>query len=252
MGLRSFGFVWLFTFILFSPLAQAQSKKITQQGLLWLEYNNTLRFSSRWQLVSEVHARRFINPGKAHEFVLRSQLYRRLGENWDASAGFTYSGQSPDNPLATDVLVVPELRPHIQFDFRQELGKLSIAHRYRAEKRFFRNTENGDLADGYASNYRLRYRLDMRYQLAEINSQPLTLRVYNELHINAGENIVYNRFHQNRLSGGFNQAISRNFEVELGYIYWFQQQDTGNEFYSRHVVNFIINHRINLSGSSGG
>jgi hypothetical protein len=249
MGLRSFGVFWLVTFMSLSSLAQTQDKKITEQGLVWLEYNNTLKFNSRWQLVSELHARRFIRPSEQHEFALRTQLYRSLGENWDVAAGFTYFMQSPENPLTTDVLVIPELRPHVEFDFKQALGKLSIVHRYRAEKRFFRNTANGELADGYNTNYRFRYRLDMRYHLADVGGQPLKFRVYNEIFINAGRNIVYNRFDQNRLYGGLNQAISKNFDIEAGYIYRFQQQNTGNEFYNRHVINIAVNHRIDLSGN---
>lgn len=237
------------TTILFADAATAQStgKQVTRQDLVWLSYANTIKFSSKWSLTSEAHTRRFIKPSVDHQFVLRSQARYALGENWEAVAGFTYFLQSPNDPRSIEKLAVPELRPHIQFNYNQPLGKLTVTHRYRAEKRFFRNVANGELADGYTSNYRFRYRLGLDYHIADVNEQPLKLKVNNELLVNAGNNIIYNRFDQNRLYGGINYAISNSIEVEAGYLHWYQQRSAGNQFYSRHIANVVVYHRIDLS-----
>jgi long-subunit fatty acid transport protein len=225
----------------------AQSKQVTYQQLAWFSYANTIRFHPKWSLTSEIHERRFINPNRHHQFVLRSQTRYALGENWEAVAGFTYFLQSPNDPRATQRLVVPELRPHIQFNYNQPLGRLTITHRYRAEKRFFRNTNNGELAPGYTTNYRFRYRLGIEYRLTDINDQPLKLKVNDELHVNAGKQILYNRFDQNRIYAGLSYALLGNLEVEAGYLNWYQQRSAGDQFYNRHILNVAITHRMDLT-----
>jgi opacity protein-like surface antigen len=230
-----------------SAVGQSASKHVTHQQLAWFSYANTLKFHPKWSLTSEIHERRFINPNRHHQFVLRSQARYALGENWEAVAGFTYFLQSPNDPNAKQRLTVPELRPHIQFNYNQPLGRLVITHRYRAEKRFFRNTTNGELAAGYNTSYRFRYRLGMEYRLVGINDQPLKLKVYDELHVNAGKNVMYNRFDQNRIYAGLSYAIMDNLEVEAGYLNWYQQRSAGDQFYNRHILNFAITHRMDLT-----
>lgn len=227
--------------------AQSTGRQVTEQQLIWYAYNNTLEFSPKWSVNTDFHERRFINPDEQHQFLARSQLRYMLGKNWDASFGFTYFLQSPHDPNATNKLVVPELRPHVQLDYRQSINnKLNIGHRYRVEKRFFRNTADGELADGYTTNYRIRYRLGLEYQLATINQLPLKVKVNDEIHINAGERITYNWFDQNRIYAGLSYAVHKNVTVEAGYLKWFQQRSAGNQFYSRDIINLTINHKIDL------
>lgn len=239
-------FIWVTTGI--SCYAQSSGKEVIHQQLVWFSYANTLKFHPKWSLTSEIHERRFINPDRHHQFVLRWQARYALGENWEAVAGFTYFRQSPNDPRASQRLTVPELRPHIQFNYNQPLGRWAITHRYRAEKRFFRNTANDELVPGYNTNYRFRYRLGVEYRLAEIKDHALKLKVNDEIHVNAGKNIVYNRFDQNRLYAGLSYAIVNNLEVEVGYLNWYQQRSAGNQFYNRHIINLAITHRIDLTG----
>lgn len=230
--------------------AQSPGKQVTQQQLIWYAYNNTLELSPKWSLVSEIHERRFMNPDAQHQFVTRSHLHYALGKNWSASAGFTYFLQSPQDPNAINKLAVPELRPHIQFDYKQPLDKLIIVHRYRIEKRFFRNTEDGALAEGYSANYRFRYRLGLEYQLATIKKLPLKVKASNEIHINAGERIINNRFDQNRIYAGLNYAVHKNVAVEAGYLNWYQQRASGSQYFSRDIISFSVHHKIDLKKKS--
>jgi maltoporin len=229
-----------------SLFAQSPGKQVTEQQLIWYAYNNTLELSSKWSLTSEVHERRFRKPDEQHQFQVASRLNYNLGKNWSASVAFIYFLQSPHDPHATDDLVVPELRPYIQSDYRQPLGRLTIGHRYRIEKRFFRNTADGELAEGYNTNYRFRYRLGLEYQVASIRDLPLKVKVSNEIHLNAGKRIVYNRFDQNRIYIGLNQSVQKNINVEVGYLKWYQQRAAGNQFYSRDIINLALYHKIDL------
>lgn len=229
-------------------LAQSPGKEVTHQQLVWFSYSVALTFNNRWSLITEVQERRFINPDRHHQFLARTQARYALGRNWEAELGFTYFLQSPNDPKATERLAVPELRPHIQLSYAQPLGRVSISHRYRAEKRFFRNTSNGELAPGYNTNYRFRYKLGVAYRLTYLNDRPLKLEVSDEIHLNTGDKILYNRFDQNRIYAGLSYAVSEKLEVSVGYLNWYQQRDAGNQFYNRHIVQLAISHNIDLSG----
>ncbi|WP_299989895.1 DUF2490 domain-containing protein [uncultured Pontibacter sp.] len=231
-------------------MGQPGQRQVTQQQLIWYSYNNTLLLHSNWSFGTELHERRFFNPDKHHQFLVRNSIRRKVGEGWEASAGFTYFLQSPNEPDALVRLTIPELRPHLQLNYNQPLGNLTIAHRYRAEKRYFRNASDDRLTNGYNSNYRFRYRVGIEYKLATIRNQPLKLKVNNEVFVNAGKRILYNRFDQNRIYAGVNYAILDNLEFEAAYQHWYQQRRSGYQFYNRHIINLAIYHRIDLSKKS--
>ncbi len=239
-------FFLLLAGILYATSVTAQTKQVTHQQLVWLNYNNMLEFGTQWTLTTELHERRFIFPGRHHQFVARNSLRYNLGENWAVSAGFTYFLQSPNDPRAIETLVIPELRPHVQFNYSQPLGRFTVTHRYRAEKRFYRNVANGELTPGYNSNYRFRYRLGLEFHVADIHDQPLKLKLNDEVMVNAGGDVIYNRFDQNRVYVGLNYAVSKGIEVEAAYINWYQQRRSGYEFYNRHIINLLVNHRIRI------
>ncbi|WP_068837770.1 DUF2490 domain-containing protein [Pontibacter akesuensis] len=234
--------------LLHAPLLWAQNvgKEVTRQQLVWYGYNSTLELSEQWAVNLEVEERRFFNPDEQHQFLTRGQVRFSLGKGWEAAAGFAYFLQSPHDPRATVNLVVPELRPHLQLDYKQPINKLRIAHRYRAERRFFRNTADGELAGGYSANYRFRYRLSLEYLLVKIGQQPLKGKLNDEIMFNAGENITNNRFDQNRIYVGLNYPVHKNVSVEAGYLKWFQQRASGQQFYDRDIIRLIISHKIDV------
>ncbi|GAB3194962.1 hypothetical protein ABID22_000043 [Pontibacter aydingkolensis] len=224
----------------------AQNKQVTHQQLIWLGYHNTVEWHSGWSVNSEIEERRYFNPDKQHQFLVRSQLKYTLGASWSVAAGLAYFLQSPQNPKATETLVVPELRPHLQLDYRQQIHKLTITHRYRAEKRFFRNVVNEELTKGYNSNYRFRYRIGLELPVANIKQQPLKLKINDEIMFNAGKRIANNSFDQNRIYGGLNYTLNQQVTVEAGYLKWFQQRASGFEYYDRDIVRLVVTHNISV------
>jgi hypothetical protein len=148
-------------------------------------------------------------------------------------------------------LVVPELRPHVEFNFRTHLGRVTFGHRYRAEARFFHDVLANELVDSYTfSNYRLRYQFAVEVPLLnKAASRPdrLYLRAAEEIMLNAGAKVVHNTFDQNRIDGGAGFWILPTLGVELGYLDQFQQRPSGSAYYDRRILRLTINHRIDLS-----
>jgi hypothetical protein len=225
-------------------------KQVIHQNLVWYGYNQTLQFNDKLYLQTEIQERHFINPTAQHQFLIRSHIHKLLGSSgWEASVGMCLFLQNPNEPEATTVLTIPELRPHIQMAYKQQLGHVVIDHRYRLEARFFHNTNasRSELEDGFAfGNYRFRYRLQATIPIVKIaDNRFCKLKVNDEIHVNIGSKIVTNCFDQNRLYVGSSVDVLPNLAIELGYLNWFQQNRT-DVFYNRDIVQLAVYHTIKL------
>ncbi|MFZ1688112.1 MAG: DUF2490 domain-containing protein [Flavobacteriales bacterium] len=237
--------------------AQAQEGKTkTNQQLVWFVYNNTLTFSPKWALATDIQERRFINPSAQHQFLVRTKVQYTLGQGWDVGLGGCIFWQSPNDPNSTSDLVVPELRPHLEVSQKQKVRFFKINHRYKAEARFFHHVQNGELRDGYSfRNFRFRYRLGIDVPLlksADKKLDRLTLRVNDEIHLNAGEQVVMNTFDQNRIYAGISYSATPDLSIEVGYLNWFQEQPSGDDYFNRNIFRLAINHKISLEKKKPG
>ena len=225
-------------------------KNVTHQNLLWYGYYNTLVINEKYSILSEIQERHFIDPSAQHQLIFRSNLQRKLDENWNVSGGLTYFLQSPNDPNSESDLVVPEIRPDIGFGYQQKLKKITINHRYKAEARFFHDTENDELTGGFRfSNLRFRYQLGIDIPLVKdhkTNKNKLVAKIKDEIMVNVGRKIVKNTFDQNRIYGALNYSFHPSFSIELGYMNWYQQRSSGVDFYNRNIFRLSLFHQISL------
>jgi hypothetical protein len=224
-------------------------KDVTKQNLVWYGYYFTIQFNEKWYLQSEIQERHYINPVAQHQTVLRSHIHRTLKNNWETSTGMCLFLQSPNDPHSNNRLIVPELRPHIEFTNKQKYKYFTLDHRYRAEARIFHNTnaKTTELEDGYAySNFRLRYNLQATLPVWKIDEQrALKIKFGNEIMLNAGKKIVKNVFDQNRIYAALSIDLLPSLTFDAGYMNWFQQRPSGS-FFNRHIIRFTVFQKINL------
>ena len=234
--------------ILIIPEFLLAQKKIENQQLIWYGYYNALKFNENWSLNSEIQERQFYNPTAQHQLVFRSNLERKLIGDWKASIGMTLFLQNPNNPNSESNLTVPELRPDIGFSNKQKLGFLAINHKYKAEARFFHDVENDRLVGGYRfSHFRLRYQLGLDFLIWKNEEQQMFIaKIKDEIMLNVGNKIVKNTFDQNRIYLALNYKLNNSYAVEVGYMNWFQQQKSGDDFYNRDILRFSVFHSIDL------
>ena len=103
----------------------------------------------------------------------------------------------------------------------------------RLEERYRRKIKDADeLAEGYDFNFRFRYNILFQVPLNKkmYGKGGLSFVVNDELHINFGDQIVYNYFDQNRFFAGFNYFLSKNSNLQFGYLNVFQQLSSGNKY----------------------
>lgn len=240
----------LFNLSILIVQGQPAVKQTTHQNLIWFAYMNRIDLSPKWFIGSEVQERRFVFPDKQHQLVLRSHLHYRFTPDWNVSVGFTYFLQSPQDQLSESTLMVPELRPHVELAGANKFNsRWRIDHRYRLEKRFFRNFEGEDLMSGYTTNFRARYNLTLSWLISGEDQRALMLKLSNEIHFNFGKEIVYNHFDQNRIYFAINYNVSPQLNLEAGYMNWYQQRQSGNEFYNRDILRINLIHRLKLKNN---
>ncbi len=223
----------------------AQTKNISYGDQWWLRYYNSLEFSEKWTLLTEVDNRRFFTPDRQQLFLIRTQLQYNFMKKISVSAGIAYFLQNQHSEEFGS-LTVPEIRPHQELNIKNTIGKFNISHRYKIEERFIRNTENEKLADSYRFNLRFRYQIGVDFSILE----KLKLRIYDEILLNIGRNIQYNVFDQNRIYAGLKYNIIKSLSIEAGYMHWFQQRSSGKDFNSWDIVRVTIYHTISLSKKS--
>lgn len=240
--------LFILFFYLFCLNSSAQ-KNVTNQELVWYGYYNTLNINENYSLKSEIQERHFINPTKQHQLVFRSNLEKKIVNNLKFSVGMTLFLQNSNNPFSNSDLMVPELRPDIGFNTKQEFKWISILHRYKLEARFFHQVENNELVGGYMfSNFRVRYQLGIHIPLLKTENQDkIILVLKDELMVNLGNKIIKNTFDQNRIYVAFNYVINRKIAIEMGYMNWFQQQTSGIDFYNRSIFRLSLFHSLSLN-----
>lgn len=225
-------------------LAQKQTTHVQQ---VWLAYNNQTRFSDKWGMWADFHLRTNDNFfDELSSGIARVGLTYYLSNNTKLTAGYAYVNFFPTGAMN---ISQPEHRPWQQVQWHNNYPKLRLMQWVRLEERFRRKILNNDqLADGYNFNYRVRYNFFLNAPFGKKPFAPGTLSwvLNDEVHVNFGEEIVYNYFDQNRFFAGFNYHINKNNSIQFGYLNVFQQLPAGNRYRSTHAARIFYFHNLDL------
>ncbi|MFZ1790193.1 MAG: DUF2490 domain-containing protein [Saprospiraceae bacterium] len=232
-------------FSLQSYAMKAQSKQVSHQNLYWLRVNSQIAFSPKLTLQSEIENRSFFKHNRQHHFIFHNRLHYKFSKV-EVAGGFTYSLQSPQDPESLSQLKVPELRTVQELHYQTRVSnKLNITHRFRVDERFIRKNDGIKLQEGYDFNWRLRYRILASLNLPIFSENlPTQIKLANEIMVNAGKNIVFNRFDQNRVIVAFEQNLGRKTSIEFSYINWYQQRSSGYQYYQRDISRITLSQKF--------
>ena len=237
----------IFFFLLVCFISRAQTEKnVDHQSLLWTRYSNQLSINHKWAIHTEFDNRIFIAPVQENSYVFRIQGRYKINNTLEVGAGYAYFNVTTQDPEQTYDFKVPEYRFQQDITWRQEYGNFGINQRFQVDERFVHKANKDELLEGTTYSWRFRYRLQGEYSFWKKENQYLKANVYDEIMINAGENIVNNTFDQNRFYAGLQYGMTKNIAFELGYLNSFQQRSSGVDYYARDIIRFTIFHKINL------
>jgi hypothetical protein len=216
----------------------------THQQLVWFGYFATADVNAQWYTVGEFQERRWSETLDVHQRLWRAHVMRRLSPTVSVGAGFTYFLQGPQAPDAPHRPLVPEYRPHLQFEARQRAGqRLSFSHRTRLEFRAFSRTSGGEVVSGLDLASRLRYRFAADWRIRTSPGPSVVLRASDELHLMFGDRSLSKPYDQNRLQLGAVIPAGRDVNFEVAYLWWYQQRESG-DWIDRDIARVIVHHRV--------
>ncbi|HEX6193859.1 MAG TPA: DUF2490 domain-containing protein [Chitinophagaceae bacterium] len=235
--------------ILFCFPAQlfAQDKQTTSVQQVWLGYFNQARFSNKWGAWLDLQLRT-----KEDFFTNFSQGIARIGltyyvrDDVKATLGYAYINHFPaeNHPDVSQ----PEHRAWQQVQWHNRYKRIRLMQWFRLEERWRRKIDNGELADGYLFNYRIRYNFFSQFALGKqpFKRGSVSFVLNDEVHVNFGKEIVYNYFDQNRFFAGFSYQVNDHDNLQVGYMNVFQQLAAGNRYRSIHAARVFFFHNLDL------
>jgi len=224
----------------------AQSKVIETREQTWFGYFNQTRFTKRSGMWVDLHFRLTNNfVEQINLSIIRAGYTYYLRDQVRLTAGYAYATQYGLNEGVPDS---PEHRPWQQIQWIEKKKGFNMMQAFRVEERFRSEIENNSLTGDYDFNWRFRYSISFIIPLKghEVNAKTPFLFFNDDLLVNAGKNIVYNYFDQNRLIAGLGYQITSHLNAQVGYMYVFQQLPAGNAYANIHAIRLFVFQNIDL------
>jgi hypothetical protein len=230
----------------FSLFAQAPEKHIHSREQFWLGYFNQTRFSNKWGMWLDVHYRMTDNfVDRPFQFLFRPALTYFIKDNLRINFGYAFVHHFPGKGLNTSRT---EHRPWQQIWWNQKYPGLVTLQWLRLEQRFNEKVVSDVPQEGYNYNFRVRYSHSFFIPLKgkEMVAKTPFVALIDEIFLNFGDRITYNTFDQNRFFAGLGYQFTSHLNVQLGYMNVYQQEASGDNYFSTNAVRLFVFHSLDL------
>jgi predicted porin len=223
-----------------------QQKNITVSEQTWLAYFNQTRFTNRSGIWFDGHLR-FTDDfaERMSQDILRLAYVYYLHDNVRLAAGYAYiTNYSGDDNIPN----LNEHRPWQQIQWFEKKRYFNMMQYLRLEERFKEYLNQGEVAEDYQFNYRIRYNMAFTIPLKAGGVQPKSPFVFvnNEVMLNMGKAIVNNYFDQNRFFVGMGYQFTKGLNAQLGYLNVFLERPSGSDFINAHAIRLFVFHNLDL------
>lgn len=217
--------------------AHGQERRVVTGNQQWLQHYQQVRISERWTLGIDGGFRWRQGFTDQSQYIIRAGGLYRLAEGVNIGGGLVLSGLYLNGNIFQN-----EIRPYQEINHSIPIGKSMFIHRFRLEERFFKNKITG--ADRF--NWRFRYSILIKLHLSKLSEKghALLLNVSDEIFLNAGKEIVYNFYDQNRLIIGPAVKFPSGWEAGISYNYQFAATRVEGLYAQDHVFWFTTRHSL--------
>lgn len=237
-------FFLIFSFVSVGTFAQTKpaSKTVNDNFMVWLSINSVYRFTDKWGAVADFHVRR-INGVKDPSFwFIRFGAARWLTSDLRWTMGYANLWLAPQPNKSTWQL---EYRYYNELLYTSKIEKVSLTQRLRVEQRWQEVVVNDHKTNDFRFTNRFRYLLSLNVPVFKSTNLP-SLVFADEILLNAGSQVVYNTFDQNRLFIGVKQKISNALSFDLGYMNVYQQKASGDVYDNNHTIRWFFYYTLDL------
>ncbi len=191
--------IFLIALISFISISLNALKNPEKELGVWYMYNGSHKVSEKFSIKSMAHFRFFEIGEDMQQFIGRLGANYKIDNTLSATLGYAYL--NTDTAFGIDGGAFNEHRVYEDLLANHKISELGLAHRLRAEQRFF-NSQTGHL---------LRYQLGLSYPI----SNKWSTYVYDEIFFDFDGGDAYN---QNWLGFGFKYKLSKVVKLQLGYM----------------------------------
>ena len=239
----------LLLLLLLLPLSmRGQGARLEDSNAIgWYVYEGDHRVRPRWEVHTEVQARRTHLITNWQQLLLRGGLRYALTDKVKLGGGYTHLVTYPYGKYPTaDQGRFAERRLYEEVEVETEVGRLQLAHRVRLEQRWV--AESGS-PDTYTYQNRIRYQLlgVVPLQGPELDDGEWYFTAFDELFLNFGPEVAANVFNQNRVAGGFGYHFAKDLQLEALYLSQITQHGEPDEASGRPVFEFNRGFRLGLT-----
>lgn len=233
---RSTTIVLVFIFLTsYTVIAQTENKEHLSGFLMT---SITYKFNPKWTAYTELQARSI-------------EKFTPL-DYYETKGGIGYSINSRNQPFIgfgryttfrEHDLYQRELRLWLQYTFTNNIGKLKLDHRGRAEQRFFHYPQTAD----NKTDQRFRYRLSATLPInkKKVEAQTFFVNGFEELFFGPRADLLK----RNRLFTGLGYQFTNTVGVSTGYMWQRELAPGGNR--NLHFIYLALNFLLNKKSDEG-
>ena len=188
----------------------------------------TYKHNQKWSAYIELQERSLEDFTLPDYYEMKGGIGYNINKNNQAFVGIGKYGTYKNSQFYQR-----ELRLWLQYTFTNNIDRVRLDHRFRAEKRFFYFPQT----DEKKNDERVRYRLSATVPLNNATMKP------NTFFVNAFDEIFFGpdepAFKRNRIFGGFGYQFNNFVSANLGYMWQREFAISGNKNY--HFLYFGLN-----------
>jgi Protein of unknown function (DUF2490) len=204
----------------------------------WFTLNGEVALTDRWSFLFDVSDRR---SGPVNEI---QALFARIGASYELSPHVHLAvggNRSESFPFGKEpsAYKTPEWRLWEHVLVTQELGRLSLSHRYRLEQRFQGKSSDGSgHIDEWVHTGRFRYQVRGTLPVHGNSTPPggTYLTAADEVFISFGPAVQSNIFDQNRATVAVGWRMTPMWRLEVGYLNQLTLKSSGHEVERNHTL----------------
>ena len=240
------GLAVLFLIAGLATLANAQQKDVNYTNQQWFQYYNQLKINEKFTVLTDGGFRLRNNFSESSQYLLRASISYSLGPDVKVAAGYAnFGGYLEGN------VVIRENRAYQDITFSQKFTKLSLNQRVRVEERFFKTTQKSNIPGEKETRFRFRYGIQLTIPLFNLSpnntDRKMLFQVGDEIFINAGKDIVYNIFDQNRVLIGPVFQFDKNLSISLIYNHQYRAINQPSRYAQDYVFWLGIRQKMDFS-----
>jgi hypothetical protein len=219
-------------------------KEVLTSNQVWIQSYHEGRISGKWVALLDAGFRWRDGVDDKLAYIVRGGVGYSLSPNLRIWGGFAFMGVYGEKQI-----IRHEYRPYQELLVKDQLGKLTISHRYRLEERIFKD-EVLDIAT-VDFNFRFRYAVMLGIPLANLSSKDpdrrFILNLGDEIFLNASKEITHNIFDQNRLIISPTLQWSKDLGISLTYNSQFGSSGDPDIFLKSNVFWLQIRYNLDLA-----